>query len=261
VLQWVLVAGIGLTAGFSARYFLANSTYTLRLVTVFLSLLAGLIFLGLISRGLLGTRLPASDQQSLNLGWLSQFVLAAVAAWLSLSAWKISTRPAARRGGRSGTRPTSTSAAPQASIPASRPKTSSGSTRPARSPAGKLPPITRPEFWQDRLQKARVRLRRWWEQGLPDALEPPAQASKRPSVRLQARHTRRSASQRSSAARRPSASPVRLIGKEEHRCPYCLEDVLENDPRGVRICPICHTHHHADCWDVTGTCQVPHYHE
>jgi hypothetical protein len=28
----------------------------------------------------------------------------------------------------------------------------------------------------------------------------------------------------------------------------------------VKVCPICHTHHHADCWEVTGTCQVPHMH-
>jgi hypothetical protein len=52
--------------------------------------------------------------------------------------------------------------------------------------------------------------------------------------------------------------PVKFIGVEEHRCPYCLEIVVDNDPRGVEICPICHTYHHADCWDVTGVCQVPH---
>ncbi|MFN2120746.1 MAG: hypothetical protein ACK2T0_10170 [Anaerolineales bacterium] len=23
-------------------------------------------------------------------------------------------------------------------------------------------------------------------------------------------------------------------------------------------CPICHTLHHKDCWDVTGSCQIPH---
>jgi hypothetical protein len=52
--------------------------------------------------------------------------------------------------------------------------------------------------------------------------------------------------------------PVKFIGAEEHRCPYCLEIVVENDPRGIEICPICHTYHHADCWAVTGVCQVPH---
>jgi hypothetical protein len=26
----------------------------------------------------------------------------------------------------------------------------------------------------------------------------------------------------------------------------------------VKVCPVCKTRHHADCWSVTGTCQVPH---
>jgi hypothetical protein len=54
--------------------------------------------------------------------------------------------------------------------------------------------------------------------------------------------------------------PIRLIGLEEHRCPFCLELVEESDPAGVVICPICHAYHHKSCWDITGTCQVPHIH-
>jgi hypothetical protein len=45
---------------------------------------------------------------------------------------------------------------------------------------------------------------------------------------------------------------------EEHRCPYCLDAVTHNDPRGVKECEVCHTLHHADCWTITGVCQVPH---
>lgn len=45
---------------------------------------------------------------------------------------------------------------------------------------------------------------------------------------------------------------------EEHRCPYCLDAVTRTDPRGVEECEVCHTLHHADCWAITGTCQVPH---
>ena len=56
-------------------------------------------------------------------------------------------------------------------------------------------------------------------------------------------------------------SPVHLVGETEHRCPYCLEVVVRNDRRGIVVCPICHTHHHADCWAITGTCQVPHQYE
>jgi len=54
---------------------------------------------------------------------------------------------------------------------------------------------------------------------------------------------------------------VKLVGSEEHRCPYCLEIVKKGDPRGVRICPDCGTWHHKDCWDITGACQVAHRNE
>jgi len=53
-------------------------------------------------------------------------------------------------------------------------------------------------------------------------------------------------------------SAVQLATYEEHRCPYCLEDIRRGDVRGSVECPICHTQHHRDCWDITGTCQVPH---
>ena len=65
-------------------------------------------------------------------------------------------------------------------------------------------------------------------------------------------------SQRSVLARR--GRRVRLVGAEEHRCPYCLELVDGRDPRGVVVCRACHTRHHGDCWAVTRECQVPHYH-
>lgn len=45
---------------------------------------------------------------------------------------------------------------------------------------------------------------------------------------------------------------------EEHRCPYCLDLVKRNDPRGIKECDVCHSLHHGDCWAITGQCQVPH---
>jgi ribosomal protein L37AE/L43A len=54
---------------------------------------------------------------------------------------------------------------------------------------------------------------------------------------------------------------IRLVGKEEHKCPYCLQPIEARDPRGVVMCPVCRTRHHKDCWDITGMCQVPHYHD
>jgi hypothetical protein len=51
---------------------------------------------------------------------------------------------------------------------------------------------------------------------------------------------------------------VQIAVVEDHRCPYCLEPVKRSDPGGVKECEVCHTLHHADCWDITGVCQVPH---
>jgi ribosomal protein L37AE/L43A len=58
--------------------------------------------------------------------------------------------------------------------------------------------------------------------------------------------------------RRRKKARVQLALVEEHRCPYCLDTVVRSDPRGVKECPVCHTLHHKDCWDITGSCQVPH---
>ena len=54
---------------------------------------------------------------------------------------------------------------------------------------------------------------------------------------------------------------VKLMGEEEHVCPYCLEEVHKNDSRGVVVCKECGTWHHKDCWDLTGTCGVAHRNE
>jgi hypothetical protein len=54
------------------------------------------------------------------------------------------------------------------------------------------------------------------------------------------------------------SSGVRVIAKAEDRCPYCLDVIKKNDPRGVVVCEICETPHHADCWEAGGKCQVPH---
>ena len=59
--------------------------------------------------------------------------------------------------------------------------------------------------------------------------------------------------------RRKRGAAIRLATQVEHRCPFCLEIVKSRDPRGSVECSTCHSLHHADCWAVTGTCQVPHH--
>jgi hypothetical protein len=50
----------------------------------------------------------------------------------------------------------------------------------------------------------------------------------------------------------------RVLSVVEDRCPYCFDVIKRNDPRGVHVCEVCGTPHHADCWGITGKCQVPH---
>jgi ribosomal protein L37AE/L43A len=58
--------------------------------------------------------------------------------------------------------------------------------------------------------------------------------------------------------RKTANNDVKLMGDEDHVCPYCLEEVAKNDSRGIAICKECGTWHHQDCWDVTGACGVAH---
>lgn len=93
------------------------------------------------------------------------------------------------------------------------------------------------------------------------------QARPRPVVRGVGRFVRQRKVRTSAKALRPpvshrgaanAGSGLQLAVHEDHRCPYCLEPVKRGDARGTVECPICHTLHHKDCWDITGTCQVPH---
>lgn len=58
-----------------------------------------------------------------------------------------------------------------------------------------------------------------------------------------------------------NGNDVKLVGEEEHVCPYCLEEVKKGDKNGVVICPECGTWHHQDCWNLTGSCGVAHRNE
>lgn len=73
---------------------------------------------------------------------------------------------------------------------------------------------------------------------------------------------KKTAAAKPAAVRKPrngQANDVKLMGEEEHVCPYCLEKVNKNDKKV--ICPECGTWHHQDCWDLTGTCGVAHRNE
>jgi hypothetical protein len=108
---------------------------------------------------------------------------------------------------------------------------------------------------------------------LPATKQPRAESPVVPSTRTAKRVRRRTshAEPIAAAASAPVAprpkrkrglrrtAQVQLSEEVEHRCPYCLELVEPDDPRGTVECKVCHTLHHADCWSITGACQVPHY--
>ncbi|HOJ01592.1 MAG TPA: RING finger protein [Anaerolineaceae bacterium] len=84
---------------------------------------------------------------------------------------------------------------------------------------------------------------------------------KQSSQALRVKSTKKSSAKRAPTTRMWSRKKVKLTGTEDHHCPYCLEEVHKNDPRGVMICPDCGTWHHRDCWEITGSCQIAHKHE
>ncbi len=114
------------------------------------------------------------------------------------------------------------------------------------SPGPRLQPVPRPKRARPvpRPRKgAGRRVRRGPEPKVQTASAIPTEAPAKPKHR------------RAALRRKPA---LQLSTVEEHRCPYCLELIEPNDPRGTVECKICHTLHHADCWAITGTCQVPH---
>lgn len=96
----------------------------------------------------------------------------------------------------------------------------------------------------------------WFQSPAPSAAPGPRIRSRnrsRTAVKRDALSAK--SARRSRSRRRPQ---LKLAVVEEHRCPYCLDPVSRNDTRGVKECDVCHTLHHADCWAITGFCQVPH---
>lgn len=96
----------------------------------------------------------------------------------------------------------------------------------------------------------------WFQSPAPSATPRPRIRSRnrsRTAVKKDAMSAK--SARKSRSRRRPQ---LKLAVVEEHRCPYCLDPVSRNDTRGVKQCDVCHTLHHADCWAITGFCQVPH---
>ena len=212
---------VAVISGFGARLLLSKRNWFIRSITASVTPLVGLAVLGYFSDWKIGIDVIALRGGYISWEDLSHLVLGITVSWAALWAWY---RPAARD------------------------EEFSTNDEPVH-------PVVIPE-------PRRTRLSRSWS--LQPRLRIGTGASShsgngsRPSVRLRLQLMTRQPVRpnlRSSLMHRPH---VQLAVVEEHRCPYCLETVSRTDPGGVKECEVCHSLHHADCWAITGMCQVPH---
>lgn len=232
-MRFALLASVGLAAGIASRQMLAGRHFLLRLTTSWFAILITLAVLSGASTGFVGVDL--SGKYPALTGWEAGLELAipGVVAWLVLLAWARGRREIVVEPRASIT--TSAPAAPRTSLRnsgrSSRVRTTQASSR--------VSLVERFNGWRTRTSLQLVSM-------LP-----------RPAVNAPKTRKAKPSTARKVSGKR-SRSTVHFSGVEKHVCPYCLEPVKKNDPRGVKICKVCKTWHHADCWEITGVCQVPH---
>jgi len=225
------VTAVGLASGFGARLALGERSRLLRLVAALASVVLGLYGLGFLTDWKMGLGPLEFWRDEIDYREAAQLGGGTIAALVALTAWRRPVRfvEAARQRPAARSAPIESYRAPAA-------------TPPRTGLASLLRPATRVSPSARSMRPTPSRRGR------------PASAPLRPVERLSVRRPARSR-RRGVFRRKPE---VQFSMYEEHKCPYCLEDVKRNDPRGVKECPVCHTLHHADCWSITGMCQVPH---
>jgi hypothetical protein len=212
---------LGLVSGLGTRFLLKGLHWTLSSLAAMLALFSGLFILGMVSGSRYG--LGPQEFKAFDLAGAAQVATALLASLFSATAWR---KPANPNQAPASTPP------PQA-LPAGK----SSLAKSGRTLAQRKPKKAASSHSRSRATKAPT----------PAAAQT-AQSQKSSAL----------APARSKAENRERRPEVQFASTQENRCPYCLEIVQPNDPRGIVECKICHTLHHADCWAITGTCQVPH---
>ena len=212
---------VAVVSGFGARLLLSKRNWFICTITASLLPLIGLAILGYFSNWEIGVDVITLSSGYVSWQDLTYLVLGITASWAALWAWY---RPSARD---------------------VEPSTYNEPVHPVVVPE---PLRTRPP----RSWSLQPRLRIGTGAGTHSGNG--SRPALRPRLRLVTRQPART-NHRSLLAHRPQ---VQLALIEEHRCPYCLELVSRNDSAGVKECEVCHSLHHADCWNITGMCQVPH---
>jgi ribosomal protein L37AE/L43A len=210
---------LGLLAGFLARLILKKSTFALRFLAAAVALFAGMVVMYLISSGMMG--LSPYIRTAIDWYGLVQIGIGLGAAFIALNGFRRKQVQV------------------DMVIPGSTSTDSNASKQPLVVSAAAATMIT----------------------PLPGRRKSSTRKSKSTTTKAAEKKRlvvgKKAASKSTPVARR-SRKKVTLAAFDEHRCPYCLDEVKRNDPRGVVVCPICKAYHHKDCWDITGRCQVPH---
>lgn len=241
LLKFVVIIGVGLAASFMSRRVLGGRSPALRAAAAAFAGVIALAVLSPITLGFVGLNLLRSYAIATPLDAAIQLTVLGLAVAAGQAAWAprrhtvmvepreevevtVAPRAAAPRTARPEPRAAQTPRAAQ------RPRVSVGAAAPRAPRARRSQPA--PSF----LARARASVSRFFTPAPP---------------------TRKLRSARP-ARKRTRGSGITLSAQERHVCPYCLEPVTKRDARGVKICKICKTWHHADCWEITGVCQVPH---
>lgn len=264
VLRWTALALLGCFTGIAARSLLSDYHIVIRLIYAWGVLLGCLWLVFQLTGGYVGFELVPYANPVIDWGRSGQILFSALITWLAVFAQR---KPRVR------VNPDKQTAEAQPlNLPKVRATKKNKSVKVDRKPSRINPPapaLPRLKPWQPPLKNLGKRFRLWQRQAGEAASHSRQKAGtlwkrSRQALRLPFKPSSRKvnlSSPRLKVPSKPSPAPlVHLVGTEEHRCPYCLELVEPDDPRGIIICPECHTYHHADCWAVTGACQVPHHH-
>ena len=258
IMSLVVVIGGSAAAGLLARWILKRHGFILSWLSAWLSLAASLMVLHNFTGGKVGFSILQNRATAMNWNGLWQMSLGAVLILLPLSAWRKRINP-------------------HLLFPKNKEIAGSTPQQPLNRPGNKQPKMIQEQRFKaedNRSPASRVANHKTAARASAGVLTGRVASEKQGNSKTTSLSINKlnksgkpgnKSPERVISIPRPRRSkgrsvPIRLVGTEEHRCPYCLEVVDPRDPAGVKVCEVCHSYHHKSCWDVTGTCQVPHLH-